>query len=102
MTKSVGFISTGDTTGGTIPFRTNDVGTHIWRRDFGGSPGSVVVNRELEVVGMVVDRNIESLQNDFVFSGAAARTVSMHVDGIMEALVKIYDAHHVARELNSE
>ena len=27
------------------------------------------------------------------------RSVSVHVDGIMEALVKIYDAHRVAKEL---
>jgi hypothetical protein len=55
-----------------------------------------VVNTDLEIVGMVVDGNIESLHNDFVFRDDVPRCVSVHVDGIMEALMKIYDAHRVA------
>ncbi len=47
----------------------------------------------------VVDGNIESLHADFVFRDDVPRAVSVHVDGIMEALVKIYDAHRVAKEL---
>ena len=65
----------------------------------GGNAGSVVVNSALEVVGVVVDGNVESLHNDVVFNDDVSRTVSVHVDGIMEALVKIYDAHHIAEEL---
>lgn len=79
MTKSLDFVS------------TNDIAA--------GGSGSVVVNKELEVVGVVVDGNTESLHNDFVFRDDVPRAVSVHVDGIVEALVKIYDAHHVAEEL---
>ena len=82
MTKSVNFVSTNDITV--------------------GNSGSVVVNKALEVVGVVVDGNIESLHNDFVFRDDVPRAVSAHVDGIMEALVKIYDAHRVAKELTGD
>jgi Peptidase S46 len=78
MTKPVNFASTNDI---TI-----------------GNAGSVVVNKELEVVGVVVDGNIESLHNDFVFRDDVPRAASSHVDGFMEALVKIYDANRVAEE----
>lgn len=79
MTKPVNFVSTNDTAV--------------------GNSGSVVVNRKLEVVGLVSDGNPESLYNDFVFKDDVPRAVSAHVDGIMEALVKIYGAHRVAKEL---
>ncbi len=82
MTKSVNFVSTNDITD--------------------GNAGSVVVNKALEVVGLIVDGNIESLHNDFVFKDDVPRAVSVHVDGIMEALVKIYDAHRVAKELTGK
>lgn len=82
MTKSVNFGS------------TNDISL--------GNSGSVVVNQELEVVGVVVDGNIESLYNDFVFRDDVPRAVSVHVDGIMETLVKIYDARRVATELTGK
>lgn len=64
-----------------------------------GNAGSVVVNKDLEVVGVVVDGNRESLHNDFVFKGDVPRAISVHVGGILETLVKIYDAHRVAEEL---
>ena len=98
MTKSVNFVSTNDITSCKMAFTTNTVGTHHWLES-GGNSGSVVVNKELEVVGMVVDANTESFQNDFVFEDGVPCCVSIHVDAIMEALVKIYDAHRVAKEL---
>lgn len=82
MTKAVNFVSTNDITG--------------------GNSGSVVVNRELQVVGLIFDGNIESLHNDYLFKEDVPRSVSVHVDGIIEAMAKIYNASRVVEELTGK
>jgi hypothetical protein len=82
LTKSVNFVS------------TNDI--------IGGNSGSPVVDKDLHVVGLIFDGNIEQLPNKFLYRDQVQRSVSVHVEGILEALTKIYGAERVVRELQGE
>lgn len=65
----------------------------------GGNSGSCVVDRELRVVGLVFDGNIESLANDFYFQQDVPRAVSVHTDAIVQALQHVYGMGRVVEEL---
>ncbi|MDX2179878.1 MAG: S46 family peptidase [Bryobacteraceae bacterium] len=65
----------------------------------GGNSGSPTVNAKGEVVGIVFDGNIESLPNRYVYTSAAARSVHVASQGIVEALRKVYGATEVLSEL---
>ncbi len=65
----------------------------------GGNSGSPMIDKELNVVGLIFDGNIEMLGNNYVFDDQISRTVSVHPAIIIEALRKIYDAGKLADEL---
>lgn len=65
----------------------------------GGNSGSPVVNRKGEVVGVLFDGNIQSLPNNFVYTEEIARSVMVHSQGIIEALLKIYEARPLVDEI---
>ena len=65
----------------------------------GGNSGSPVINKDLEIVGLIFDGNIQSLTADYFYSDQQSRSVSVHSSAIREALKYIYDAEDLANEL---
>ena len=65
----------------------------------GGNSGSPVVNRELEVVGLIFDGNIQSLSGDYIYMPVLNRSVAVDVRGILEALEEVYGASRIVEEL---
>ncbi|MXW17556.1 MAG: S46 family peptidase, partial [Gemmatimonadetes bacterium] len=65
----------------------------------GGNSGSPVVNRELEIVGLVFDGNIQSLPGDYIYMPALNRSVAVDARGILEALQDIYGAARIVEEI---
>ncbi|MDX1531854.1 MAG: S46 family peptidase, partial [Rhodothermales bacterium] len=67
----------------------------------GGNSGSPLLNRDLEVVGLVFDGNIESLPTAFIFRTDRSRTISVDARGILEAFDDVYDLDRLVLELTA-
>ena len=65
----------------------------------GGNSGSPMIDKALNVIGLVFDGNIEMLGNNYVFDDEVSRSVSVHPAIIIESLRKIYGASSLADEL---
>ena len=66
----------------------------------GGNSGSPIVNKDLEVIGLIFDGNIEMLPNNFLYRKDVPRSVSVHVHGMLESMRKVYNAQRIANELS--
>ncbi|PIQ08248.1 MAG: hypothetical protein COW71_12680 [Ignavibacteriales bacterium CG18_big_fil_WC_8_21_14_2_50_31_20] len=65
----------------------------------GGNSGSSIINKNMEVVGLAHDGNLESLAGHFIFDETNNRTVASDSWGIMEALKYIYRTDRLVNEL---
>jgi hypothetical protein len=65
----------------------------------GGDYGGPVVNRAGELVGVTFDGNLESLPDVFLYTNEQARAVHVDVQGIAEALARVYAATGLLDEL---
>jgi hypothetical protein len=57
------------------------------------------LNKAGEVVGLVFDGNIHSLGGNYGFDETVNRTISVHSEGILHALSKVYGAERIVNEL---
>jgi hypothetical protein len=67
-----------------------------------GNSGSPVINRKGEVVGLIFDRNLQSLVLDFTYTDKEARALGVHGAAILEGLRTVYDAGPLVQEILSE
>ena len=65
----------------------------------GGNSGSPVLSRDLAVVGLVFDGNVQAFQWEFEYDDRAGRTVAVDSSAILEGLRSIYDMAGLADEL---
>lgn len=65
----------------------------------GGNSGSPVVNRAGEFIGIIFDGSIETLVWNYAYTDTRARSISVDVRGIVEAMRKVYGADALVNEL---
>jgi uncharacterized protein YecT (DUF1311 family) len=66
---------------------------------YGGNSGSPAVTRELALVGLNFDRNIQGLSRDYIYLPERGRNVMVDARAIQTALDHAYDADRIVQEL---
>jgi hypothetical protein len=66
---------------------------------YGGNSGSPAVTKNLELVGLNFDRNINGLSRDYIYLPEKGRNVMVDVRAIAEALETVYKAPHILKEI---
>ena len=67
----------------------------------GGNSGSPLLDKDLRVVGLVFDSNIDALQNTYIYLDERGRAISVDSRGILEALEEMYEAQRLVEELET-
>jgi len=67
----------------------------------GGNSGSSIINKNLEVIGLVHDGNLESLAGAYIFLPENNRSVATDSWGLMEALKWVYKTERLINELEN-
>jgi hypothetical protein len=68
---------------------------------YGGNSGSPAVTRNLELVGLNFDRNVNGLSRDYVYLPERGRNIMVDVRAIAESLDAVYDAHRILLEVTN-
>ncbi len=68
---------------------------------YGGNSGSPAVTKELALVGLNFDRNINGLSRDYIYLPEQGRNVMVDVRAIHASLEQVYDADRIVSELTS-
>lgn len=66
---------------------------------YGGNSGSPVVTKDLRLVGLNFDRNIDALVRDYIYLPERGRNVMVDVRAIQAALERVYSARRVVTEM---
>ncbi|TBR25395.1 hypothetical protein EPO15_02280 [bacterium] len=65
----------------------------------GGNSGSPTIDRNLRLVGLIFDGNVESMSNEYLYDEERGRALSVHAGGILEALKNVYGMDGLVSEL---
>ena len=68
---------------------------------YGGNSGSPAVTKNLELVGLNFDRNINGLSRDFIYLPEQGRNVMVDVRAVRAALEHVYQADRILDELGA-
>ncbi len=65
----------------------------------GGNSGSSLINKNMEIVGLAHDGNLESLAGHFIFDETNNRTIATDSWGLIESLKHVYKTERLVDEL---
>ncbi len=68
---------------------------------YGGNSGSPAVTKDLRIIGLNFDRNIDAMIRDYVYLPDRGRNVMVDVRAIQAALTAVYHLDRIVRELTN-